>query len=300
MRTWIGSVVGLLLGVATATTALGSFASGPAPAHGSPGGIPLTKASALTAKAYSAWHVSYEAGVSANVREASEDAARILSSVIVGNVPITVGILCRTGFGGSPNGAYYPDDPALIPGLSYPAALANQIAGRRLRDNTDIVVASDCSSALPVDTLIPVLVHEFIHGLGFVTGNSCHGGIGEHGTFVFATFLVTASGVPLTSMTDGTAELGKAVVTTAFWSGKYGSQANGGQRPTLWANGVCAEVANNLSHLGGAVHPTSVMSYGGSSMVLDPVVLGMLRDLGYIIMPTMISSAVAPMLARGD
>jgi len=139
--------------------------------------------------------------------------------------------------------------------------------------------------------LASVLLHEFLHGLGFVAladanGNSTISG-GSPGVFApltdrlirqtgsvdlwNATFAFTGSSADLRS-------------NDVYFSGANATAANGGANPRMFAPGTFLG-GSSLSHWNTTTYPNAVMKHavspGTTTRQLLPFEIGLLQDIGY-------------------
>jgi len=201
----------------------------------------------------------------------------------------------------------------------YPGALANHLVGENLltgpgqyeiiaQINSDVdgdfvlgaskwYYGTDGQAAGHID-FISVVLHEIAHGLGFTTHvdsqNGSYfsylvdfGGGPEVLTIpsLFDTFLMNdpVGGEALADMTDAE-RLAAATSNNVYWAGEYGTAANGGERPKIYAPAMFVE-GSSLSHLDEAVHGMDLMSptFSVGEVIHMPsaITLGMLRDMGW-------------------
>jgi len=201
----------------------------------------------------------------------------------------------------------------------YPAALANHLVQENLltevgqfeivaQINSDVddpfvlgasnwYYGTDGQPGANID-FISVALHEIAHGLGFTTHVDSQTGayfsylvdLGDGPEMIsipslFDTFLVNDA-VALDALSDMTdaERLAAATSDNVYWAGEYGTAANGGERPKIYAPGMFAE-GSSLSHLDEAVHGLDLMSptFHVGEVIHTPsaITLGMLRDMGW-------------------
>jgi len=146
--------------------------------------------------------------------------------------------------------------------LWYSSALANSLAGRDLDPrNPEIVIRI---SALPFwylgtdgkpgqsqFDLLSVVLHEIGHGLGFLS-NADFIPYNSFGTMTqptpFDAYAELADGRRLRDLPSPSQELGTALISTLYWSGRRGVAANNGVKPLLYTPKTF-EVGSSVSHL---------------------------------------------------
>ena len=146
--------------------------------------------------------------------------------------------------------------------LWYASALANSLAGRDLDPrNPEIVIRI---SALPFwylgtdgkpgqsqFDLVSVVLHEIGHGLGFLS-NADFISYNSFGTMTqptpFDAYAELTDGRKLRDLPSPSQELGTAITSTLYWSGRRGIAANNGARPLLYTPKTF-EVGSSVSHL---------------------------------------------------
>ncbi len=188
----------------------------------------------------------------------------------------------------------------------YPAALADELAGRDLGDgdaDVEAVFNSDFASwhtgagRPPEGTydLTTVVLHELGHGLGLVGSLKVVDGVGtvgpeEGGPFSYDLFAQTASGTPLldpAAFPDGSAALAAALQAEVLFDGRATRQAVGAPlrlfAPERWVPGA------SFSHLDEEAYPPSTPDglmtpfIARDEQITEPgtAVCAMLADIGW-------------------
>jgi len=249
-------------------------------------------------------------GFTAEARVAFQSAVDVLETLITAPVPIVVDASWAP-LGTTVLGSAGPTwlTPRTVGGVTsyYPYGLANQLAGVDL-DPAESDVRARFSSTytawyMGTDGLTPsnridfpsVVMHEVMHGLGFVGGMEYSGGTGSWGPtipFVYDRHAATTSGTSLLSTTafpNPSTTLGSALVGGRLQTvGPYARRGNGGVAPRLYAPSVWSG-GSSYSHLDESTFPAgtpnSLMTYqigpGEAIHSPGPVALGMLRDMGW-------------------
>ena len=195
------------------------------------------------------------------------------------------------------------------PGVWYPVALAEAVAGRDLNatDDADINVTANSTANWYFGTdgqtprnridLVSVMLHELGHGLGFLSSvdtiNDDQLSVGFGGRFiVYDLSLETDDGVPLTDpglFTNPSSELLVAVSNNNLvFAGPEARQANGDADVPLFAPATF-DVGSSVSHLSESRYPpgtenalmTPFLSAGEAVHDPGPVTLGLFADLGW-------------------
>ena len=249
-----------------------------------------------------------------------ERAITIWAECLVTDVPIqlTVRWIPR-----GPTGFAFPrsvrDQPHLpLEGTWYPAALANTLAGDRDTDLDDMNIFLSAASDWHFSNegeigpeqkdFINVALHELAHGLGITSvaqfsdrDGEISGSIGfpdpwldyfawtfelpqlAGAPHLYDTFIELADGRPVVSFANPSRELGYALANpTVHFAGQAAKRANGGFPVNV--------TPTNLTHRGGRPGEPNPILLGGSGVgesirTLDPVLLGMLSDMGWTINP---------------
>ncbi|CAN2224850.1 Fibronectin type III [Candidatus Nanopelagicaceae bacterium] len=198
-------------------------------------------------------------------------------------------------------GSYFANfSGAPDPGLWYPSALANALAGKDLDgDNPEMVITVNSlaswyrgGSSGPSKSeydLQSVILHEMAHGLGFLSTDSYDNFFG-YGSIdqptPYDAYVQTGDGRRLSDLPSPSLELGEALTSKLVWSGAQGIAANGGVKPLLYTPKVY-EDGSSVSHLDEATFSSAgrdaVMSpnlYPGEIFhEPGPLLLAMMQDL---------------------
>jgi hypothetical protein len=230
----------------------------------------------------------------------------IWSANFASTIPITVdatwGRSTTDGILGSARpGNYFTNFPgAPDPGLWYPSALANALAGQDLdRNNPEIIIQvnsaanwdqrNDRQPTTSEYDLESVFIHEIAHGLGFLSTDSYDTyfkyGILDQPT-TFDAYAQTPDGRRLSDLPSPSAELGQALTNTLVWSGPLGIKANNGVKPLLYTPSRYQD-GSSVSHLDENTYsssgPNSVMTpnldAGEVFQGPGPLLLAMMEDL---------------------
>ncbi len=197
--------------------------------------------------------------------------------------------------------------PALpMPNIAYGVALANAISGVdnngdraeiSLSVNKDINwnfnPALGSSSATQFDFVSTVL-HELIHGLGFVDSSAMNNGTlslgDQNGQFnVYDTFLVDNNGTQLITLPNNSQALADALQAGSgnlHWNGPNAIAANSNARPSLFAPNPY-QTGSSISHLDDTVAANagrlmnSATDAGPGAHAPSAVSLMMLKDMGW-------------------
>jgi hypothetical protein len=206
----------------------------------------------------------------------------------------------------------------LMPNVWYGPALANHLAGTDLassvpemafRYNSTVpwYFGTDGNPGASQPDFVTVTLNLIGHGLGFNT-RLFHG----DGTFfaapgfaqypgVYDLFLSTdpTGGIALTQMTD--AERAAAITSdNLYWTGPNAVAANGGVRPKIFAPNPFQSGAS-ISNLDPAAFPNALLrgtsTRAGEVNRPGPVELGMLRDMGWAVVPEPPTALLAACIA---
>ena len=199
---------------------------------------------------------------------------------------------------------------------AYAVALANSLSGRdlvpldrgsrddRCTDDDGYDVQAEFNSNPDADfytgggggpsrgqiDLQTVVLHELGHGLGFLGSMDVEQQRGYYSDppFIYDRFTVDALGQPLLAEPDGSPSLAVKLRSDVSWNGAEGVEANGGERPPLYAPSTF-QPGSSYSHLDEDAYPAGTRNslltpqLDAQEVVHDPgpVAVGMLRDLGY-------------------
>ena len=217
----------------------------------------------------------------------------------------TVSTLAQT----SPANSSWNNAAMPIKNTIFVDALANHIVGKDLNAskseikvtfNTDkaFYFGTDFNSPSTEYNFLSIAMHEVGHGLGFtsridrdnsdgsiggfITTTSSATGITNQYPSIYDRFLVDAAtgGAFLTNMTDAQ----RAVAITGgslYWAGAKGVAANGGVRPELYAPNVVSS-GSSVVHFDPVTHfLLDSNAAKGEDVMMDPVTLGVLADIGW-------------------
>ena len=139
--------------------------------------------------------------------------------------------------------------------------------------------------------LASVLLHEFTHGLGFVSladanGNSSISG-GSPGVFSFLTDQLMRQTGSLDLWNSSFAFAGSSAdlrSNDVYFTGSNATTANGGTNPRIYAPGTFS-TGSSLSHWNTTTFPNSVMKHaiaaGTTTREYEPFEIGFLQDIGF-------------------
>lgn len=190
-------------------------------------------------------------------------------------------------------------------GIFYPAALANQLTGLdQVPDATDITIVLadrpdwDYATSGTVDlakiSLATVVLHELVHGLGFINALEVdESGVGSYGSpdglpSVFDTFVVTSSGSSVVDLPANSTALGSALTQGLAWNGPSGIAADGGSRPVLFSPSPF-QPESSVAHLDEATYPpadpdslsTPTLTGNEAIYSVGTIAPAMLEDMGW-------------------
>ena len=193
-------------------------------------------------------------------------------------------------------------NPKYKTNVDYPTTLANHVAGRELVSTNTLAVNFNTNPAITYnyntnesaplgggqESLFTTVVHELIHGMGFVNYINAANGSFDGNPTVYDTFIVqdNINPVSYTEMTDAD-RLVAITNNNLFWNGPLGVAGNNGVRPKLYAVNPYS-ASSSIAHL----DTTTFDSFGllllprDSSQVQAQVALvalerGMLYDMGF-------------------
>jgi len=254
-------------------------------------------------------------GFSAAAKTAMEYAASILESVLPLGTHITVlatwekittaGILAQ-----SSTTALIPgwNIDAQVPYAIYPVALAEKIAGKSLNSESegDIVLyinssvnwylGTDGKTSYPKYDLVTVVIHEILHGLGFLDSMYSEPGttIASYGIsgvpMVYDTFVENLAGTNLTdtmSFNNPSFNLLSALISGQLYFNGPLIQNYSGGRARLYAPGTF-DVGSSVSHLDENTYQvtnalmTPILNYGEAIHDPGKFTMSILGDLGWV------------------
>jgi hypothetical protein len=254
-------------------------------------------------------------GFSAAAKTAMEYAASILESVLPPGTHITVlatwekittaGILAQ-----SSTTALIPgwNIDAQVPYAIYPVALAEKIAGKSLNSESegDIVLyvnssinwylGTDGKTSYPKYDLVTVVIHEILHGLGFLDSMSSEPGttIASYGIsgvpMVYDTFVENLAGTNLTdtmSFNNPSYNLLSALISGQLYFNGPLIQNYSGGRARLYAPRIF-DAGSSVSHLDENTYlvtnalMTPILNYGEAIHDPGKFTMSILGDLGWV------------------
>lgn len=273
------------------------------------------------ADAKSTFIVRYSSNFPAPARTSFDRALSIVAANFTSSVPIVVDAtwarLSPGVLGSARPGRFFTNFPgAPTNDLWYTSSLANSIAGRDL-DPTDSDIKANFSSSAPWSfatdgtsyrgyyDFVTVVLHEVIHGLGFLSNTW----LSETGVATIsqptpfdAYIRPVGSQKSLADMTTGSSELALALVNPLEWTGPKGVAANGGVAPVIYSPATY-ENGSSTSHLDerifGASRDTLMTpKLDAAEVIYDigPVTLGIFDDLRGV--PAVTIVTVAPTVPR--
>jgi len=193
-------------------------------------------------------------------------------------------------------------NPSYKANVDYTWTLANHVAGRELfatntlavNFNTNAVVTFNYSTneSAPLgggqESLFTTVVHELVHGMGFINYINAANGSFDGFPTVYDTFIVQDNNSPVayTSLSDAN-RLVAITNNNLFWNGPLGVGGNAGVRPKLFAVSPYS-ASSSIGHLDtGVFDPFGLLLLPrDSSLVQAQVALvalerGMLYDMGF-------------------
>lgn len=269
------------------------------------GGLALAVAGSFTPPPNADFDLAFDASVDATTRQVVTAAAGIWSDVLATSVPITVDVSMRAmdpGMLGAagPTRAFYGYDGFPAADVLYPAALANQLAGRdldpgspdiELELSTEIAWDSRLDTSIGAgQSMLSVAVHELGHGLGHTSWVRPSGlgwvvNYARDGVTLATAYdrlVATGGGTAITSLTE--AQLSSALTSTLRWAGPRGRSANGGTNPRLYSP-TTFELGSSVGHLDEATFTTHVMTpflgRGEVHTSVPALSTSMLADIGW-------------------
>ena len=197
-------------------------------------------------------------------------------------------------------------DGAPARGVWYPAALADELAGRDLGDGAADIEATFNSQfpswhtgvgPPPENTydLTTVVLHELAHGLGFIGSLKVEDGRGRvgpepGGPFSYDLYARTADGTALldpVAFPDGSAALAVALQREVTFDGRAARQAEGGPlalfSPPRWVPGASFSHLDERAYETGTPNGLMTPFIGRGERVLEPgaAVCAVLADVGW-------------------
>lgn len=186
----------------------------------------------------------------------------------------------------------------------YPSALANMLAGYDLNPSEpDIAIAFNSRignwSYDPADhtsqsiDFASVAAHELGHGFGFISNiasGQARGGSAE--PFIFDRFVINQGSqhvIGVLPLATGAPAADSMLTGKLFWGGAFGTSANWGKPPRLttaaaWPSGKSyVHLSEVIAGVPGATWPMTEGSLDSEQCRPGPVVLGILKDLGWVL-----------------
>lgn len=135
-------------------------------------------------------------------------------------------------------------------------------------------------------------IHEMTHGLGFISFLEADGTWASDVQSVYDSYLALIEGDTVTSLLDlSTEELEDAYTSDSlYWIGEHGMAGNGGDPIQIFAPDP-ADIGSSISHIDPDVSPIDLIMYPFAppgqieSFTFSDMELGMLRDMGYDVVP---------------
>jgi len=217
---------------------------------------------------------------------------------------MTSGVLANSSPGAFADGR---DIDALYPDAYYPLALAEKIYGEELNHemsgdiyiniNTDVnwYVGTDGNTPITQYDLLTVIIHEFIHGLGFFDSMYADASSGSWGAdsrpVVYDTFVENLDGNKLIDtllFLNPSAELKEQITSGAvYFNGPVLRSYNSGKRVKLYAPPTY-DAGSSIAHLDEEATPdidalmTPFIDKGEAIHNPGQMTMSMLNDLGWI------------------
>jgi len=260
----------------------------------------------------------YYTGFTSAAKAAYQYAVSILASVLPDNASFTVKaswapIADKTVLGSTSIPLYYGGAyiNALNPKVYYPVALAEKISGTSLNSDSegDIVMTINSSigntwyygtDAKPTPgkyDLVTVVLHELIHGIGFVDSFNWENSVGSYGLegipVVYDSFIENENGYLLidkTKFANNSAALGTELVSNMInFSGPLLKASSFGQKAKIYAPETF-DAGSSISHLNEITYTAPDNAalltpfLGKQEAIHSPgtVILSMLGDVGWI------------------
>jgi hypothetical protein len=254
----------------------------------------------------------YYQGFTSASKSAFEYAVSILASLLPDNVHFTIratwgplvdaSVLGSTAVNGYSGGKFID---ALNPDVYYPVALAEKIAGKSLNTDTEGDLLMSLNSKIPWYTgtdgavpeekydLVTVVLHEMLHGLGFVDSFSSSNSIGSYGLnsipLIYDSFVEDLNGnILINYYANNSAGLNTALTNgQVYFKGPVLDSTTSGVRARLYAPSTYS-AGSSISHL-------NENTYSGKNGLMTPIllkreaihspgdmVMAILGDLGWI------------------
>jgi hypothetical protein len=254
----------------------------------------------------------YYQGFTSAPKAAFEYAISILSSLLSDDVHFTIratwgplvdqDVLGSTGVNGYSGGKFID---ALNPDVYYPVALAEKIAGKSLNTDTEGDLLMSINSKIPwytgTDGIVPaekydlvtVVLHEILHGLGFVDSFSASNTVGSYGLnsipLIYDTFVEDLNGnILINHYENNSAELYTALTgNKVYFNGPVLDSANSGSRvrlyaPSTYTPGSSISHQNETTYTGKNGLMTPILEKQEAIHSPGEIVMAILGDLGWI------------------
>lgn len=266
-------------------------------------------------------------GFTPQAQAAFQYAVDLWASQLSSTVPITITAKFMdlgTGvLGSSGPSSFWVDVPGGSPGVIYPSALANRIAGFDIDPTTSDIDAAFGSSFnwyfgtdgnAPAGTydFVTVVLHELTHGLGF-TGSArvLSTGLGRWGftvdgspyPVIYDRFVVNGSGQSILNtglFPQGSTTLAAQLTGgTLFFTGPKLLAANGAAArlyvPGTWQSGSSYSHLDEATYLPGNVNSLMTPALAFREAIHDPgpITRGMFQDMGWACTVTLSASATS-------
>lgn len=252
---------------------------------------------------------SYDSGWTPDAIDAMNAASRSLASYFLVNAPMTITLDAISDNSDPNNLAYASADFANGPnGFYYTVPQAKVITGTdgNGASTADAVISfnwsqpwyfscspSPCSDSVPSGQydFKAVAIHELLHAVGFLTGAQTPLGADRSWT-VYDTFLSSSNGTRVIDPTTRAIKSGYQGNFTGSNNGLYFTGPNAGTvklyTPGTWQQGSSVSHVNQLPNY--VMNPSS--SAGNGTRILNPVEVGILKDIGYQVSNTWVPAFV--------